>query len=740
MARSTQGDLVDRLRHTRWADVWPFVAVALLGVVILPFGWRRVDPWIVAVFVILTLLTLAMIAISIRRRRRTWLATVAPMLVFVDLALARYLAGPTVASGIAPLVLLPVLWIALRGTRIELIVAGILTAAFFWVPTALVGPPAYTDADWYRGLLCAAVALLVAPVIQRLVRQLATAIEQERRANRRLEAATTRWRALLAQLPDTVVAVIGHRDGELTGLETLGGSEELQHEFARIVRSHAAVVREFLEQTLGGRAEVELSDQPSGRTLAAVGVPLPDTDPVEALLLVRDISRDKQREWALDRSRRQLAYLADHDPASGLLNRRRFDNLLADHLACSDGGAVLMLDLDLFKQVNDTLGHAAGDRLIVRVAGILQSELRDGDSAARLGGDEFAVLLPDADGPAAQQVAARLVERIKDSVAALGERHPPVTASVGVATVCAAQSHGVDPMKLADIMLYEAKSGGRGRYAIFDDDEAELPTAGRTASRNDRILRALDEDRLVLHLQPILDVVAGRISKAEALVRLREDGRLLGPAEFIEAAEETDLIIRVDCHILQRGIAMVARLRQRDPGFRLAINVSARSVGEPILEETILASLDEHGLPGSALIIEVTETAAMAEIEQAQAFAERMKQIGCSLALDDFGAGFGSFTRLKRLTFDYIKIYGEFVSAAGESEVDCAVMRSIIRVAHDLGKRVVAEHVADQQTLELVTREGADLAQGFRIGRPMPLDEFIQRHLADPTGGVAGAG
>jgi len=157
--------------------------------------------------------------------------------------------------------------------------------------------------------------------------------------------------------------------------------------------------------------------------------------------------------------------------------------------------------------------------------------------------------------------------------------------------------------------------------------------------------------------------------------------------------------------------------------------VSARSVGEPVLEETILGALADHGVPGSALTIEVTETAALAEFDRAQAFAHRMKQAGCCFALDDFGAGFGSFARLKRLTFDYVKIYGEFVAAAAESEVDRAVMRSIIRLAHDLGKQVVAEHVADERTLELVTREKVDLAQGFQIGPPMPIDEFVARFL-----------
>lgn len=738
MTGNTRSDAADRPWRTTWSDVWPFVAVTLMGVAILPFGWRHASWWLVVAFIVVTVLDLVMIAVSVQGHRRTWLTTAAPLTAFLVLALARDLAGPTVSSGLAPLVLLPVLWIALRGTAVELIVAGVFSAAIFWVPAAFIGPPAYTAADWYRGLLTAAIALLVAPVIQRVVRQLAAANAHEREASRRAEAATTRWRTLLSELPDTVVAAVGPRDGELRGLEALGGSEELQDQFRRIIMRHTDVMGRLLDQALQGRAEAELPDQATGLTLAAVAVPLPGTEPMEILLTVRDVSRDRQREWALNRSRRQLAYLADHDPASGLLNRRRFDHLLADHLAETDDGALLMIDLDLFKQVNDTLGHAAGDRLIVKVAGILQEELRESDSAARLGGDEFAVLLPDADAATARNVARRLVARIKDSVAAMGERHPPVTASVGVATVCAARSHGVDPLTLADLMLYEAKSGGRGRYVVFDEDVAELPPAARTATRQDRIHRALQEDRLVLQLQPIMDVSTGDVSKAEALVRLREDDRLVPPAEFIEAAEETGLIILLDCHILRRGIAMLARLREHHPGFRLAINVSARSVGEPILEETILESLAEHDLPGSALIIEVTETAAVADVERAREFAERMEHLGCSLALDDFGSGFGTFTRLKRLAFDYIKIYGEFVAAAGGSDVDCALMRSIIRVAHDLGKTVVAEHVADQQTLEMVTREGADLAQGYYIGKPMPIEEFLERYLSESSGQASG--
>lgn len=738
MASSTRlGRPADRPWRTRWSDVWPFVAVALIGVAILPFGWGQASPWLVGLFVVLTLLTLAMIAVSVHRHRRTWLTTASPLMVFVDLAVARYLAGPTVASGIAPLVLLPVLWIALRGTRAELVVAGVLSAAFFWAPAGFIGPPAYPAADWYRGLLCAAIALLVAPVIQRVVRQLAAANAQERQASRQAQAVTTRWRTLLAQLPDTVVGAVGRRDGRLSGVEVLGGSDELQSEFTSILRRHPEAMRPLLDQASEGRSEVELPDQVSGRTLAAVAVPLPDTTPVEILLMVRDITRDKHREWALERSQRQLAYLAEHDPVSGLFNRRRFDDLLAEHLEHASNGALLLLDLDRFKQVNDNLGHAAGDDLIVSVAVILRDELRADDVAARFGGDEFAVLLPGADQAGARSVAGRLVERIRGMVAMLGSDYPSVTASIGVVTLDVARSHGIDPMTLADIMLYQAKAAGRDRYAVFDGGKPQLTPAGRAAVWHGRINEALQEDALVLQLQPIVDLSDDRLVGAEALVRLREDGRLIPPGEFIEAAERSELITRLDSQVIRKGVEMLAALRGHQSGLQLAINVSGRSLGQPVLEQTILESLGRHGLPGSALILEVTETAAVADVHQARIFAERMKQLGCSLSLDDFGAGYGTFARLKDLTFDYIKIYGEFVAAALESEVDCSLMRSIIGLAHDLGKRVVAEYVVDQQTLELVRREGADFAQGFHLGEPLLFDDFVERFLKDQTGDSA---
>lgn len=726
-------DMADRPR-TRWSDVWPFIAVALVGLAILPFGWEHASPWILGLFALMTLTTLALIAASVHRGRRGWLAMVAPLTVFLDLAVARYAAGAAVASGIAPLVLLPVLWIALKGTRLQLVIAGVFGAAFFWVPAAVIGAPSYQTADWYRGLLTAALALLVAPVIQRVVRQLGIANAHERESTLRAQEVATRWRVLLEQLPDTVVAVIGERNGQLAWLETLGGSDELRQEFGAIVLGdHRPAMRRLLDQAVDGRAETELADAAGDRILAAVAVPLSGSEPAETLLVVRDVTRDRERERALDRSRRQLAYLADHDPVSGLLNRRRFDQVLGDHVAGSDTGALLLLDLDLFKQVNDTLGHAAGDRLIVTVAGLLRDEVRGTDSAARLGGDEFAVLLPDADAAAARTVAGRLVDRVRTSVAALGN-HPPVTASVGVVTICAAKTHGVDPMSLADIMLYEAKAGGRNRYAVFVDADGELPPISRATVWQSRINDALAENRFVLMLQPIMDLADGQVRAAEALVRLQEDGRLIMPGEFIATAEGSHLIVRLDCQVVRQGVALLADLRRRDPDFRLAVNVSGRSVGEPVLERTVLQALADHELPGSALILEVTETAAVADAARAQAFADRMAQIGCSLSLDDFGAGFGTFLRLKRLTFDYVKIYGEFVAAAVDSEVDRNLMRSIIRVAHELGKRVVAEYVTDEATLDLVRSEGADLAQGYHIGEPMPVAEFFRRFARDLHG------
>ena len=443
---------------------------------------------------------------------------------------------------------------------------------------------------------------------------------------------------------------------------------------------------------------------------------------------VVDIS---ERRRYLDR----LAHLVDHDVLTGLANRRRFENELNRHLDhCrrhGPTGALLLLDLDNFKLVNDTLGHNAGDQLLVTIAGLLRRSIRSTDVVARLGGDEFAILLGDGDENAANRVAELVVERVRERAATLDGVHRRVTASVGVVTFAAAAEHATDVLALADMMMYDAKEAGRDQSALLPEGSEWGPRTEGRIQWQSRIEAALEEDRFELHLQPILDLHTDRVTSAEVLLRLREDDELVPPARFLYIAERTGQMPRVDAWVIEHSVEILARLRRIDPDFRLEVNLSGHSIVRPEIEATIVDSLARHDVAPQALILELTETAAVSDVPLAQAFAERISALGCQFALDDFGAGFGSFYYLKHLVFDYVKIDGEFVAHVHHSAVDRTIMRSIVGIARELGKKTVAEFVSEPEILDIVRAEGVDHAQGFLIGRPAPVDEFVAEFLPE---------
>ena len=452
------------------------------------------------------------------------------------------------------------------------------------------------------------------------------------------------------------------------------------------------------------------------------------------IVMVNVVDISDRRRY-LDR----LAHLADHDVLTGLANRRRFESELDRHLdRCrrhGPTGALLLLDLDNFKQVNDTLGHNAGDQLLVTIAGLLRRSIRSTDVVARLGGDEFAILLTDCEQSDAARVAGLVVERIATHAATLDGVARRVTASVGAVTFRAAAEHAADVLALADMTMYDAKEAGRNQVVVLSEGDERGP---RTAARlhwQSRIEAALAEDRFELHLQPIMDITSGRISSAEVLLRLRDEGELVPPSRFIYIAERVGLMPQVDAWVVDKSLELLARMRRdHDPSFEFEVNLSGHSIGNPDIEKAIVASLTTHGVDPSALILEITETAAVADVALARTFAERMTELGCAFALDDFGAGFGSFYYLKHLFFDYVKIDGEFVAHVHESAVDRTIMRSIVGIAHDLGKRTVAEFVSEPEILQVCRDEGVDFAQGYLIGKPVPFDQFVLEFMPSAIG------
>ena len=446
-----------------------------------------------------------------------------------------------------------------------------------------------------------------------------------------------------------------------------------------------------------------------------------DGAPLHFLDQVQDVTERRRFEH-------ELRHLADHDPLTGLFNRRRFEHELDRHVAeiarYGPRGALLVLDLDHFKYVNDALGHHAGDELILSVAAVLQDRLRESDTLARLGGDEFAVLLPHADAGAAEHVAAELVRAVREEAAVVaGDHSRRVTTSIGIALFARGDLSGDELLIEADLAMYDAKEAGRDRHAVVSR-AADRPKRIRgRMSWLERIRNALDDDRFVLHAQPIRDLRSGEIAQHELLLRMvGDDGDLIAPGAFLPLAERFGLAPEIDRWVVAHAIELLAG----DPAgaSALEINLSGLSLSDAGLLHLIESAVTRGHVDPRRLIFEITETAAVSNIPLARRFAERLTQLGCRFALDDFGAGFGSFYYLKHLPFDYLKIDGEFVSGCLGNRTDQLVIEAVVRIARGLGKETVAEFVSDPQLEQFVRSQGVDYAQGFHVGRPVPVAEI----------------
>ncbi|MEZ5120821.1 MAG: EAL domain-containing protein [Solirubrobacterales bacterium] len=443
------------------------------------------------------------------------------------------------------------------------------------------------------------------------------------------------------------------------------------------------------------------------------------------LFLAQVVDTTDQRRFE-----QQLRYLADHDPLTGLENRRAFGRAVDAHHAhvkrYGPGGALIVLDVDHFKAVNDTLGHHAGDELIMDIADILRGQVRESDRIARLGGDEFAVLLPQADAQQAAAVAAKLVDAVREHRRRPGGRVGATTISAGVALFDGSGDSGGQLLVDADLAMYDAKEAGRDGFSLFADSER---IASQTKSRLawlDRVRGALAEDQFTLLAQPILDLASGQVVHHELLLRMvGEDGDLIAPASFLEIAERFGVVSELDIWVVREAIRKLAE--HGDAGLVFEVNLSGSSIGSDRLLETIESDLAGSGVDPRSLVFEVTETAAVSNIPRARAFADRLADLGCRFALDDFGAGFGSFYYLKHLPFDFLKIDGEFVRHCVTNHVDRVIVSSLVRVATGLRKRTIAEYVGDESTIALLRDLGVDLAQGYSIGRPAPLEEWLAR-------------
>jgi len=453
-----------------------------------------------------------------------------------------------------------------------------------------------------------------------------------------------------------------------------------------------------------------------------------DNPSVRGIVLnTRDVSERKMLED-------QLVYSAFHDSLTTLANRALFRDRVEDTLETvgHDGIAVLFLDLDSFKQVNDLLGHASGDLLLVQVAERLRHSVRPGDTVARLGGDEFAVLLEGADDATAVDVAGRITNALRAPFVVDGQEIL-VRGSLGVA-ISSSDARSADKLlRNADLAMYRAKASGEGGFERYEP-EMHLDLVERLQLEVD-LRRAIEGNELVLHYQPIVEIATGRITGVETLVRWRHPTRgLVQPSSFIPIAEDSGLIVALGRWVLRESCYQVSAWRS-NPAFAeltLSVNISAGQL-RPGFAEQIAALLEETRLPAKCLVLEMTESILMDHTEENLAYLTAFKDMGVRLAIDDFGTGFSSLSYLHRFPVDVLKIDRSFVEALSDTPTERALVATILQLGRTLHMRTIAEGIETETQARALVEMDCEHGQGYYFSRPVPARQFERLLGAETT-------
>jgi diguanylate cyclase (GGDEF)-like protein/PAS domain S-box-containing protein len=513
---------------------------------------------------------------------------------------------------------------------------------------------------------------------------------------------------------------IGQPIGRVVRLSTESGHEPVEDPVCRAVREATTIT--LSDQTvLNGRHQGDIAVQASA-------APIRDRNGriVGAVLVFHDVSHER-------RMKRLLSYQAAHDALTGLINRREFENQLNAAWAASREDhalthAVVYLDLDQFKVVNDTCGHPAGDELLRQVTGLLHTRVRSGDALARLGGDEFGALLQNC----SLEVAARIAEGIRQAVRDFQFKWEGKTLQIGASIGIVELNHQTESvatlLSAADVACYSAKDGGRNRVHAYDP--ASVSARHREMRWASQLASATRSEQLNISFQPMVPIAATGSSRPhyELLLRLRDDdGRIVMPNEFIPAAERFNVMPMLDRAMVHHVLTTLVPSRRDgilDPPFTVAVNLSGTTLSDAGFLESLIEQLEEHDPTPGVLCFEIKETAAVANLANASHLMRELTGHGCLVSLDDFGSALSSFSYLRNLPVHYLKIDGQFVQEIATNRVDRSLVEAIVRVGQAMGVHVVAERVETQAVLDVLKEIGVGYAQGYLLGRPAPIAEF----------------
>ena len=472
--------------------------------------------------------------------------------------------------------------------------------------------------------------------------------------------------------------------------------------------------------------EVTMAD---GRVITQLSYPVRYIEGrfIGRLWIYEDITRERQ-------TAEQLIYLAERDALTGLFNRRRLQEELTRLLAVAERhptrGALIFFDLDEFKYVNDTFGHRAGDTMLIRIAGEVGALVRRNEILSRLGGDEFALLMPDATEKEAEALAERVVRAIAQIPFRFEGQNFRLTTSLGIALYPEHAINTEDLIAHADAAMYQAKESGKNTWRKYRPD---LDTSREMLARltwNDRISSALENGLLRLHHQGVYYAASGELAHLEVLLRMvdeQDPTRLIMPGHFIHQAEKSGKILDLDRWVIHESIALLAKSKNVPS---LAVNISGRTFDEPTLPYYIAELLKTYDVEPRRLLIELTETSAVSDLQDAERFIEALRHTGCTTCLDDFGTGFSSFAYLKHLKADVLKIDGLFIRDLPNERDNQVFVKAIVDVARGLGKTTVAEFVENAEILEMLKNLGVDMVQGYHLDKPQENHPAILRGLA----------